>query len=323
MQRKQRLDVNNVVDLSLFKKKASPSPQSRTKRNRKVINAASEETQSLGKRLSKPKSALTKKKKKKQQQQQPHRRQQWAPPEKKKQKQIAPTLLPAPPVPALPVVALEPKSPCPALSLLLDQFRSSMGEVETMLASPQSWPGTRPQVSPPDVSFAEAARGAELLAGEGQLVRMLSRDADAEVVESFGVLLRWWRLVERFYVFRGILEHLRSRKGRTPIQKRFEAALMRVRGIESISYQRATLLDRLAHFLLQCPRFVFQIHLTTVAAWFENRAELSGNTVMDAVAEFLNGRLDDFLGFTIEKSGNEHDEDDFPMPEMDSSIGSE
>ena len=70
------------------------------------------------------------------------------------------------------------------------------------------------------------------------------------------------------------------------MRDRFEQA---VKG--RISYARATLYVRLASFLLKYPRFVNQVHLVTVAGWFESG---DGGVVLDMFEKRLSDGFDTF-----------------------------
>ena len=183
------------------------------------------------------------------------------------------------------------------IGILLNACRESALQVEAMLmnkggeTSPIFVSVPRDALLAPDISLSSAEHGGELLEDECKLNTCLSDEPEhgmAAAVERYGVLLRWWRVVRRSYALHGIFEHLKGRRGRRSMKDRFESA---VKG--SVSYGRATFYVRLAAFLLKYPRFVNQVHLVTVAGWFERieSGDRDGDdgVVLDRVEKRLDG----------------------------------
>ena len=63
-----------------------------------------------------------------------------------------------------------------------------------------------PDVEQPDPGHATAEEGAALVANRAQLQASLSDEVRLSDVEGWGVVLRWWRVVQRCFTVRALLE---------------------------------------------------------------------------------------------------------------------
>ena len=136
-----------------------------------------------------------------------------------------------------------------------------------------------PPLEQPNPSQATAEAGAALAANRARLRAALADDVLLSDVEGWGVVLQWWRIVERCYTVRAVLEHLRAqrkearaaaakkRRAKVPTLKEAWSTLLHdLRGCQ-MCYERATLFDRVGSFLVRFPGFAFQTHWTSFAHW--------------------------------------------------------
>ena len=87
-------------------------------------------------------------------------------------------------------------------------------------------------------------------------------------IEGLGILLLWWRIVDRACRMRAIFIELRSRQSRAKIRDRYEE-LTRSIPQTTVGFVQASRYERLGGFLVEFPQFVFQSQLVTVADWFQ------------------------------------------------------
>jgi hypothetical protein len=128
----------------------------------------------------------------------------------------------------------------------------------------------------PDPNCASAKSGDVLLSDAEQLSQCLNDDGgvdkDCLVVEQWGTLLKWWRVVNRAFAVAGIFASLRARKkvnGET-LRSRYIEAVKHLEQREKVySYSQAAIYDRLGQFLLAYPCFVYQLQLVMLKDWFQ------------------------------------------------------
>ena len=90
-------------------------------------------------------------------------------------------------------------------------------------------------------------------------------------IEGLGVLLSWWRVVDRACRMRAIFTELRDNNGGDgqTLRMRYGELASKVSGT-AVCFEQAWRYERLGGFLAEFPQFVFQRQLVTVADWFQN-----------------------------------------------------
>ena len=164
------------------------------------------------------------------------------------------------------------------LHVELDEAECSTAEVLDLLAKRKedNIVALEMKAEDPDKEKASASAGARVAGDAEQLRALLRNESPPSDVKGWGKLLRWWRIVDKSYVFRGLMEHLRaevkksksakmSSKGGRPKKKQtledaWNDLVKRVRG--RLSFKQASYYDRIGAFLLKFPGFVWQVQLT-------------------------------------------------------------
>jgi hypothetical protein len=139
------------------------------------------------------------------------------------------------------------------------------GETNTVAGCCSKWPASKL----PDLNCASAKCGDFLLSDTEKLSQCLK---DCLVVELWGTLLKWWRVVNRAFDVAGIFASLRARK-------KVNGETLRIRYIEAVkhleqrgkvySFSQAAIYDRLGLFLLAYPRFVYELQWVMLKDWFQ------------------------------------------------------
>lgn len=134
-------------------------------------------------------------------------------------------------------------------------------------------------LSIPDPKFAAAESGASALLDDSALAHILT-DGDigvldeSLVIERWGTLVKWWRLVNRSFGIAGLFESLRSSKQKgTTLCDRYQTAVARLQQPKVYSFTQAAKYDRLGKFLVQFPGFVYQLQLVSLADWLQETGE--------------------------------------------------
>lgn len=148
------------------------------------------------------------------------------------------------------------------------------------------------QLSAPNVESASALEGASLLLDLPRLARYLNVEDEKKDIQSqlerWGVLSRWWRLIDRCLAFYSIFACLRSRKKKkgSKIQERYHSEAKRVGNSKVYSFAQASRFERIGKFLLKFPRFVYQTQFVSQADWFHATGK-DGRPLVDVVEELL------------------------------------
>lgn len=181
------------------------------------------------------------------------------------------------------------------LKIVFDRMRKDVTIVEIMLneaASGQVILNVGP-VCPPDLNLASKDACTVLLANAEQLSRCLSFPEAGEVppAERWGVLLKWWRLVEHAFSIAGLFKHLREmRRGKKSMAERYAVILKRLKKKdeqkEVLSYNQARKYDQLGRFLLKFPRFMYQLQLVSLSDW-QQKAGPQSESLMKAIKDVL------------------------------------
>ena len=143
-------------------------------------------------------------------------------------------------------------------------------------------------VANPSVDLATAEAAAKLLQDAEKLKELLTNDSVLGVVEEWGELMGWWRLVKRALAFCGLFEHLeaergaKSKKGKgkggRPNKKRLEDMwndlVKRVRG--RMSFKHANDYAKIVKFLKEYPGFIYQAQFVTKDQWTRTFKDKSG-----------------------------------------------
>ena len=147
------------------------------------------------------------------------------------------------------------------------------------------------QMSIPDANLSTVDAGRALLEDLNRLESCLKLETEHSLVEQWGLLAKWWRIVRLAYTMVGIFAFLRShkkKKGAKKIQERYAGYVNRVKHVKALSYTQAMKYDRLGQFLLRFPRFAFQLQRVTLADWMQ---EIEGAVLMEVVERGLEGRF--------------------------------
>lgn len=180
---------------------------------------------------------------------------------------------------------------------LLERAQEDVAKVTQMLQEARKGAGTATlvlqvgSVNAPDSKLACEIAGKVLWEDEGKLKRCLDLAQRDNVldVENWGVLLKWWRVVERAFSITGLFAHLRGmrRRGKKALPDRYALVLQRLKNKNEgkvLSFKQAEKYDRLGRFLLQFPSFVFQIHLVSLADWHQ---KIGDKVLMDSLESIL------------------------------------
>lgn len=139
-------------------------------------------------------------------------------------------------------------------------------------------------VKVPDSKLATQDAGEALWDNDEKLKRccMEKDNNGVSAVESWGVLLKWWRVVERAFSMTGLFAFLRQQRKQGTLPERYALIQSRlVDGGKVLSFKQAEKYDRLGRFLLRFPGFVFQMQLVSLADWHQKVG--SGKVLMDSV----------------------------------------
>jgi hypothetical protein len=131
------------------------------------------------------------------------------------------------------------------------------------------------KIDVPDAKCASAKAGSVVLLDDVKLGQCLCESSipdDWHAVERWGVLLKWWRLVNRCFAITGVFAHLRAQKerGGANLRKRYVKEVGRLKQQKVYSYSQAAMYDRLGRFLVQYPGFVYQLQLVSLADWCQD-----------------------------------------------------
>lgn len=159
------------------------------------------------------------------------------------------------------------------ISALLEKAKLNVEFVSKMLKEMEQTKGKALQIEVPTVEVPNLVRASEdagkrLLLDEENLVKCLCSDTDElNVVEQWGALVKWWRLVNRCLSISGIFAHLRAEKHGT-LRDRYEKMVASLKSKQKVySHTQAAVYDRLGKFLLEYPRFVYQLQWVSLADW--------------------------------------------------------
>jgi hypothetical protein len=130
------------------------------------------------------------------------------------------------------------------------------------------------KIDVPDSKCASPDAGLTVLLDDVKLSQCLCDNSSPDewhAVEQWGILMKWWRLVNRCFAITGIFAHLRAQKrnGDLNLRKRYGMEVARLKE-KVYSYSQAAIYDRLGRFLLQYPRFMFQLQLVTLTDWLQD-----------------------------------------------------
>jgi hypothetical protein len=159
------------------------------------------------------------------------------------------------------------------ISALLEKAKVDVELVSRMLKEIEQTKGEALQIEVPTVEVPDMVRASEdagkrLLLDEKSLVKCLCSDMDElNVVEQWAALVKWWRLVDRCLAISGIFAHLRAQKHGT-LRERYEKMVVSLKSKQKLySHTQAAVYDRLGKFLLEYPRFVYQLQWGSLADW--------------------------------------------------------
>jgi hypothetical protein len=139
------------------------------------------------------------------------------------------------------------------------KYRSSGGSLSVAIGA----------VEPPDRSWAEPT---VLELQRDTVARLMEEGDDADItpLEQWSSLIRFWRLAKRAFVIVAIFRRLESTqsRGNTRLLARYEKL---VKGLNcssnAVRYRQATSYRRIGQCLLEYPRLLYQLHLTTLQEW--------------------------------------------------------
>jgi hypothetical protein len=160
------------------------------------------------------------------------------------------------------------------ISALLEKAKLDVVLVSKMLKEmEQTMQVEVPTVDVPDMRRASEDAGKRLLLNEKSLVKCLCSDADElSTVEQWAALVKWWRLVDRCLAISGIFAHLRTKKHGT-LRERYEKMVASLKSKQKLhSHSQAAVYDRLGKFLLEYPRFVYQLQWVSLSDWGKDGA---------------------------------------------------
>jgi hypothetical protein len=164
------------------------------------------------------------------------------------------------------------------ISALLEKAKVDVVLVSKMLKEMEQTNGEALQIEVPTVEVPDMVRASEdagkrLLLDEKSLVKCLCSDADElSAVEQWAALVKWWRLVDRCLAISGIFAHLRAQKHGT-LRERYEKMVASLKSKQKLySHSQAAVYDRLGKFLLEYPRFVYQLQWVSLADWGKDGA---------------------------------------------------
>ena len=148
-------------------------------------------------------------------------------------------------------------------------------------------------ISAPALHLASEEAGKASLGNKAEIKKRLVCQMEAEVspVEKWGVLVKWWRIVELALFLTGLFSHWRNmRKGKKNLKVRYNELVdkhVREDKAEAIlSFKQAEKYDRLGKFLHEFPKFIFQLQFVSLGDWVHG----------EVCSKVLVGRLKAHLG---------------------------